>query len=110
MCFNPYLDDRELNRDMKFDDLIKFEEGFNTLGTQDSRTGESGQNKNPGQSLSPNEYRSTAASEYEEEKPYSREKNKLKHCIEELKTAKSLEEAQIKNLIGKLADVFRSMN
>lgn len=110
MCFNPYFDDRELNSIMDFDQLVKFEEGFNTLGTQDARTGESGQNKNPGQSLTPDEYRSTAASEYEEEKPYSREKNKLKQCMEELKTAKSLEEAQIKNLIGKLADVFRSMN
>ena len=30
--------------------------------------------------------------------------------MEELKAAKSLEEAQIKTLIGKLADVFRIMN
>jgi len=109
MCFNPHFDDRELNRDMKFDDLLKFE-GFDSLQTQDSRTGNSGQNANPEQSLSPNEYRSGAMGEYEEEKPYSLEKNKLKHIMEELKAAKSLEEAQIKNLIGKLADVFRVMN
>jgi hypothetical protein len=106
MCFNPYLDDRELNRDMKFDDLLKFE-GFDSMQTQDAQTGNSGQYD---KGLTPSEYRSTAASEYEEEKPYSLEKNKLKQCMEELKTAKSLEESQIKNLIGKLADVFRSMN
>lgn len=110
MCFNPYLDDRELNRDMNFQQLLKFSEGFDSLQTQDSRTGNSGQNANPEQSLSPNEYRSGAMGEYEEEKPYSLEKNKLKHVMEELKTAKSLEESQIKTLIGKLADVFRSMN
>jgi hypothetical protein len=109
MCFNPYLDDRELNSSMKFDDLLKFE-GFDSNQTQDAQTGNSGQNANPGNNLSPDQYRSTAASEYEEEKPYSLEKNKLKHVMEELKAAKSLEEAQIKTLIGKLADVFRIMN
>ena len=109
MCFNPYIDDRELNSNMKFDDLIKFE-GFDSLQTQDAQTGNSGQNPNPEQSLTPNEYRSGGMAEAEEEKPYSLEKNKLKDCIIELKTAKSLEQAQIKNLIGKLRDVFRHMN
>jgi len=109
MCFNPYFDDRELNSSMKFDDLVKFE-GFDSLQTQDAQTGNSGQNPNPEQSLSPNEYRSGGMAEAEEEKPYSLEKNKLKDCIIELKTAKSLEEAQIRNLIGKLKDVFRHMN
>ena len=107
MCFNPYLDDRELNRDMNFQQLLKFSEGFDSMQTQDSRTGNSDQYQ---KNLTPDEYRSTAASEYEEEKPHSLEKNKLKHVMEELKTAKSLEEAQIKTLIGKLADVFRSRN
>ena len=91
---------------MKFDDLLKFE-GFDSNQTQDAQTGNSDQYQ---KGLTPDQYRSTAASEYEEEKPYSREKNKLKQCIEELQTAKSLEDSQIKNLIHKLADVFRSMN
>jgi len=51
MCFNPYLDDRELNRDMNFQQLLKFSEGFDSMQTQDSRTGNSGQNANPEQSL-----------------------------------------------------------
>jgi len=108
MCFNPHFNDRDLvNKNMNFEQLVAFKEGFDSLQTQDQQTGNSSQyDKN----LTPDEYRSTAASEYEEEKPHSLEKNKLKQCIEELKTAETLEKSQISNLIGKLADVFRSMN
>lgn len=91
---------------MKFDDLLRYED-FNSLQTQDSRTGNSDQNV---KGLTPDQYRSSAAGEYEEEKPLSLEKNKLKAVISELKTAQYLELSQIKGLISKLADVFRSMN
>ncbi len=91
---------------MKFDDLLRYE-GFNSLQTQDARTGNSDQNV---KGLTPDQYRSTAAGEYEEEKPLSIEKNKLKAIIDELKTAHSLEKSQIDGFIGKLVDVFRSMN
>jgi hypothetical protein len=92
---------------MKFQDLYRFDEGFDSLQTQDSQTGNSDQYQ---KGLTPDQYRSSGASEYEEEKPYSIEKNKLKAVIEELKLCKSMDKSQINTCIGKLADVFRSMN
>ena len=92
---------------MRFQDLYKFDEGFDSLQTQDSQTGNSSQYE---KDLTPDQYRSNGMGEYEEDKPLSLEKNKLKQCIEELKLCKTLDKGQIDNFIGKLADVLRSMN
>jgi hypothetical protein len=82
-----------------FQELVNFHENFNTQGSQDLPTGQN-------QNYTPTEYRS----EHEEEKPGSREKNKLKAVIDELRVSSQLNSGQIKNLIGKLADVYRAMN
>ncbi len=76
-------------------------EGFNSNGSQEMPNAQD-------QNYTPAQYRS-AAGEHEEEKPGSIEKNKLKAVMDELKTANQLNDSQIRNLIGKLADVFRSM-
>ena len=95
---------------MKFDDLLKVGEGFDSLQTQDSQTGNSQQHD---KGLSPALYRSTGASEGEEnEKPGSIEQNKLSHVIDELKVYVNagMNGDQIRNIIGKLADVHRSID
>jgi hypothetical protein len=95
---------------MKFDDLLKVSEGFDSLQTQDSQTGNSNQID---KGLSPALYRSTGASEGEEnEKPGSIEKNKLVAVIDELKVyvRAGMTGGQVENIIGKLSDVHRSID
>ena len=68
---------------MKFEDLWTIHaEGFDSLQTQDSQTGNSNQYD---KGLNPALYRSTGASEGEEDKPGSIEKNKLVAVMDELK-------------------------
>jgi len=112
MCFNPYIDDHELlNNFMEFEQLFKFAEGFDSMQTQDGQTGNSGQNANPGNNLSPDQYRSTAASEYEEDKPFSKEKNELNSVIEMCKTFKSgMSKPDVDRVIHQLNDILRKMN
>ncbi len=102
---------------MKFESLFKYvEEGFPSNGTQTSRGPEGGgagvgngdQTTNTG--LTPQQYR-PGAGEYEEERPKSLDANKLKSCIETLKTFQrtGMGPNDITNLIHKLADVEASM-
>ena len=102
---------------MKFESLFKYvEEGFPLNGTQTSRGPEGGgagvgngdQTTNTG--LTPQQYR-PGAGEYEEERPKSLDANKLKSCIETLKTFQrtGMGPNDITNLIHKLADVEASM-
>ena len=95
---------------MKFEDLWTIHsEGFDSLQTQDMRTGNSQQHD---KGLSPELYRSTGAAEGEEDKPGSIEKNKLVAVIDELKVyvRAGMTGGQVENIIGKLSDVHRSID
>lgn len=96
---------------MKFEDLWTIHaEGFDSLQTQDSQTGNSNQYD---KGLNPALYRSTGASEGEEnEKPGSIEKNKLVAVMDELKVyiRAGMNGGQVENIIGKLSDVHRSID
>jgi|TARA_R100001463_G_scaffold81188_2_gene135740 hypothetical protein len=96
---------------MKFDDLWTIHtEGFDSLQTQDNRTGNSNQYD---QGLTPAEYRSTGAAEGEEDHgPVSKEKANASSIIELLKThrEKGMNTAEIDNVISKLADLERQLS
>ena len=95
---------------MKFEDLWTIHaEGFDSLQTQDSQTGNSNQYD---KGLNPALYRSTGASEGEEDKPGSIEKNKLVAVMDELKVyiRAGMTGGQVENIIGKLSDVHRSID
>ena len=96
---------------MKFDELWTIHtEGFDSLQTQDMRTGNSNQMQ---QGLTPANYRSTAAAEGEEDHgPISKEKANCSSIIEFLKThrEKGMNTSEIDNVISKLADLERQLS